>query len=575
VPYMRTILAALAFLLVFAFPAWGQAPTGTSTTGTTGTNTTGTSTTGTTGTTTGTTSTTGTTGTTTEKVTICHNGTETIVVDLSAQATHLSHGDTIGACETTTGTSTTGTTGTTTSTPPSIPPPEPSSPEPEPQDVDKGPLAGGTAIGKDVLVPGDVIDILPDGTTVVGIDQIIIETQNCQLTEQGNNLTITMSDRGVPFRIRDGDNADITLEQDGTIVANGRSTLGQSFPEAARDNPDKLIVPIPVDPENDVFPRGPNDTFPIISSTGIGGEGCHVVGESIADGTTTTGTSTTGTTGTSATGTTGTTAGRTTGTTTGTMGTTTGDTTTTTGDGVIQEKLTICHNGTETIVVDLSAQATHLAHGDTIGACETTTGTSTAGTTRTTGTTTVGAPTTGDGGIQEKVCVPHRNKGNVHNNGQHKDNDDNGEHKDNDDHNGHANKNKGEHNDNDDNDHSKGNGDNKGEHKDDDDHNGHAKKHKGDDHNKHHGDKIVKDKFCKQENNKGEHKDNDDHNAHTNKNIGNGDSTPSKEGVIRDTIPESSVLPNTGGLSMFMPVGAVLALIITGSAIGLFSVRRR
>jgi hypothetical protein len=36
--------------------------------------------------------------------------------------------------------------------------------------VEKGPLAGGTAIGKDVLVPGDVIDILPDGTRVTGID---------------------------------------------------------------------------------------------------------------------------------------------------------------------------------------------------------------------------------------------------------------------------------------------------------------------------------------------------------------------------------------------------------------------
>src|SRR5215211_2768778 len=233
------------------------------TTGTTGT------TTGTTGTTTGTrtTGTTGTTGTTT--------GTST---------TGTSTTGTTG----TTGT-TTGTTGTTTSTPPSIPPPEDLSPEPEPQDVDKGPLAGGTAIGKDVLVPGDVIDILPDGTTVNGIDQIIIETENCQLTAQGDQLTITMSDRGVPFRIRDSDNADITLESDGTIVANGRSTLGDSFPEAVRDNPDKLIVPIPVDPENDVFPRGPNDTFPILSSTGIGGEGCRVVGESRDDGSTTAG----------------------------------------------------------------------------------------------------------------------------------------------------------------------------------------------------------------------------------------------------------------------------------------------
>src|SRR5918999_101096 len=216
VVYLRTMLAALTFLLVFAFPAWGQATTGTSTTGTTGT----------------------------------------------------------------TGTTTTGTTGTTTSTPPSIPPPVDSSPQPEPQDREKGPLAGGTAIGKDVLVPGDVIDILPDGTTVLGIDQIIIETENCQLTAQGDQLTITMSDRGVPFRIRDGDNADITLESDGTIVANGRSRLGESFPEALRENPDRLIVPIPVDPENDVFPRGPNETFPILSSTGVGGDGCRVVGGS-------------------------------------------------------------------------------------------------------------------------------------------------------------------------------------------------------------------------------------------------------------------------------------------------------
>lgn len=161
--------------------------------------------------------------------------------------------------------------------PPNNPPDDPSSPEPEPQDAEKGPLAGGTAIGNDVLVPGDVVDILPDGTRVVGIDQIVIETEDCELTAQGDDLTITLSDRGVPFRIRDGDNVDIKIEQDGTIVANGRSTLGDSFPPGARDNPDRLIVPIPVDPENDQFPRGPNDTFPIISSTGIGGQGCHVV----------------------------------------------------------------------------------------------------------------------------------------------------------------------------------------------------------------------------------------------------------------------------------------------------------
>jgi LPXTG-motif cell wall-anchored protein len=43
------------------------------------------------------------------------------------------------------------------------------------------------------------------------------------------------------------------------------------------------------------------------------------------------------------------------------------------------------------------------------------------------------APTTGDVGNQQKVCVLHKNKGHDHNKGEHKDNDDNG----------HANKNIG------------------------------------------------------------------------------------------------------------------------------------
>lgn len=135
---------------------------------------------------------------------------------------------------------------------------------PLPQDEDKGPLVGGTAIGEDTN--GDLIETLPDGTQVFGIDIIEIAAENCEVTDP-DDLTVTIDDQGVPGRFIDGENADITMDESGVTITGGTG-------------PNELLEPFLVEQEDAGADLPPNDTFTVVSTTGIGGEGCKATAAS-------------------------------------------------------------------------------------------------------------------------------------------------------------------------------------------------------------------------------------------------------------------------------------------------------
>lgn len=141
---------------------------------------------------------------------------------------------------------------------------------PLPQDTRAGPLEGAEAIGEDIDVEGDIIGTDPEtGEPVVGIDTITINTENCEVTDPDDlSVTLRILDGG-PGRFIDGpegaelDNAEITVDE-GQVVIRGQG-------------PGNVVQPFFVEGQaqpGDIFVQ---DTFEVISSTGIGGEGCRAL----------------------------------------------------------------------------------------------------------------------------------------------------------------------------------------------------------------------------------------------------------------------------------------------------------
>lgn len=151
---------------------------------------------------------------------------------------------------------------------------------PLPQDDDKGPLVGATGIGKDILVPGDVIGQDPEtGEDVVGIDQITISAENCEIVDE-EDLTATLDDQGEPFRVINGVDVDITVDDEGVTI-NGRETIEGTVNgvEINEPNPDQIISGFEVEQDDTPEDLSINDMFPVVSTTGIGGEGCAEVAD--------------------------------------------------------------------------------------------------------------------------------------------------------------------------------------------------------------------------------------------------------------------------------------------------------